>query len=191
MPTKKPKESANDLRPIRVGISACLLGHQVRYDGGHKHDHFLSDTLGELFEWIPVCPEVELGLGVPRPTLRLERHGDEVRMLMPSESKDYTAAMRAYSERRVDSLAGENLSGFVLKSRSPSCGVRGVKVHLPGGDDPESRDGVGLFACVLQARLPDLPVEEETRLGDPLLREQWIARVIAYHQLQRGRPAPT
>jgi uncharacterized protein YbbK (DUF523 family) len=86
----KSAEDEQSITPLRIGISSCLLGREVRYDGGHKHDRFLTGTMGEYFEWVPVCPEVEMGLGVPRPTLRLERHGDEIRMIMPKTSQDHT-----------------------------------------------------------------------------------------------------
>lgn len=167
----------------RVGISACLLGEEVRYDGGHKRDAFLTDVLGPYVEWVPVCPEVELGLGTPRPPIQLERHGGEIRLVMPSTGRDYTAAMREYAERRVAELATLDLDGYVLKQSSPSCGVEAVKVY-PGSGAP-SPDGRGLFAEVLLARLPDLPVEEEGRLEDPLLRERFVRRVFLHHNLRQ------
>ncbi|NQU36591.1 MAG: DUF1722 domain-containing protein [Actinobacteria bacterium] len=188
----KPKaadvdKSADDepsMTPLRIGISACLLGRKVRYDGGHKHDRFLTDTMGEHFQWLPVCPEVEMGLGVPRPTLRLQRHGDEIRMMMQETSQDHTDSMGRYAKRRVDELAKEHLSGFVLKSRSPSCGMERVKVYGQDGAGAAVRNGRGLFAAALLALLPNLPVEEEGRLNDPRLRENWITRVFAYRRLQ-------
>ncbi len=160
--------------PIRIGISACLLGQKVRYDGGCKQDHFLSDTLGQYVEWAPVCPEVELGLPVPRPTLRLQRQNDRVRLVMPEEGKDLTAAMKAFAKRRVAVLAGEDVDGFVLKSKSPSCGPSRVKNHLDRG----------LFAEALLTRLPNLPIEDEGRLHEPKLRENWITRVFAYRRIK-------
>jgi uncharacterized protein YbgA (DUF1722 family)/uncharacterized protein YbbK (DUF523 family) len=170
-------------RPIRIGISACLLGRKVRFDGGHKRDRFLTDTLGEYFEWVPVCPEVEVGLPTPRPSLRLELHGDRVRMIMPKEERDLTSPMRAYAKRRVAALAREKLSGYVLKKDSPSCGMERVRVYKEKG--PPNRNGRGMYAEALLARFPLLPVEEEGRLHDPRLRENWVTRVFAYDRLCR------
>ncbi len=167
--------------PVRVGISACLLGQKVRYDGGHKQDHFLSQTLGRIVRWVGVCPEVELGLGVPRPTLQLQRHGRGVRLVMPSQGEDLTGPMRAYARRRVAELAGQGLAGYVFKKGSPSCGVWRVRVHGSGGE-PRA-DGRGLFAEALLRRIAHLPIEEEERLHDPRLRENWLGRVFAYRRL--------
>ncbi len=180
----KAEDVEPSTEPLRIGISSCLLGREVRFDGGHKHDRFLTGTMGEYFEWVPVCPEVELGLGIPRPTLRLERHGDDIRMLMPKTSQDHTDSMRKYAKRRVNALAKEDLSGYVLKSRSPSCGMERVKVYPQGGVGAGAKNGVGLFAEALLARLPSLPIEEDGRLNDPRIRENWITRVFAYRRLQ-------
>jgi uncharacterized protein YbgA (DUF1722 family)/uncharacterized protein YbbK (DUF523 family) len=169
---------------IRIGISACLLGQEVRYNGGHKRDAFLTDTFGRYVEWVAVCPEVELGMGTPRPPIRLERRGEEVRLVMPSTGEDYTEPMRAWSRRRAEALAGMELDGYVLKKDSPSCGMERVKVY-PGPGSP-SKDGRGLFAEALIARLPDLPVEEEGRLNDSPLRENFIARVFVHHRWREG-----
>ena len=174
--------SVSDSRPIRIGISACLLGQKVRYDGGHKHDRYLSHTLGQYFEWLPVCPEVEMGLGTPRETMRLEQAEDGIRMVMPKSGRDLTRPMRDYAGRRVERLALENLSGYILKSDSPSCGLLRVRVY--GTSGMSSRTGRGLFAEALAARFPFLPIEEEGRLCDPRLRENWIERVFAYNRLQ-------
>lgn len=184
--TKVAKSEAAEpaAKPFRIGISSCLLGREVRFDGGHKHDRFLTGTMGEYFEWVPVCPEVEMGLGIPRPTLRLERHDDEIRMVMPKTSEDHTDAMRKYAKRRVNALAKEDLSGYVLKSRSPSCGMERVKVYPHDGVGGGAKTGVGLFAEALLDRFPYLPVEEDGRLNDPRIRENWITRVFAYRRLQ-------
>ncbi|HET8647013.1 MAG TPA: DUF523 and DUF1722 domain-containing protein [Vicinamibacteria bacterium] len=172
---------ASSERPVRIGVSACLLGAAVRYDGGHKRDSFLMGTLDPFVEWVPVCPEVEVGLGTPRPSLRLERHGDEVRMVVPSQGKDLTAAMRAHAARRAAEMERLDLCGYVLKKDSPSCGMERVKVYAGGA---ATRNGRGLYAQALMERLPDLPVEEEGRLGDARLRENFIRRVFAYHRLR-------
>jgi uncharacterized protein YbgA (DUF1722 family)/uncharacterized protein YbbK (DUF523 family) len=168
--------------PIRVGISTCLLGEPVRYDGGHKRDRYLTDVLGRYFEWVPVCPEVEVGMGTPRPPIRLVRGEDGVRLVEPKEGRDWTRAMEAHARKRVRALAALDLCGYVLKSGSPSCGMERVKVWSDQGM-PE-KIGTGLFASELQRRLPSLPVEEEGRLHDARLRESWIERVFAYRRLR-------
>ena len=166
---------------IRIGISACLLGDEVRFDGGHKRDAFLSDVLGPHVEWVKVCPEVEVGMGTPRETLRLIRTGDELRMQTTRTGIDYTDRMNRWSKKRVEELARAGLSGYVLKKDSPSCGMERVKVY--GGGAVPARNGRGLFASALLERLPLLPVEEEGRLTDPQLRENFIERVFAFRRL--------
>lgn len=175
-------ESNERGRPIRIGISQCLLGEPVRFDGGHKLDRFITKTLGQYFEWIPVCPEVELGLGTPRETLRLVQLEAEIGLVMPKSGRDWTCEMNGYAKHRVDQLAGENLTGYILKSDSPSCGMERVRVYAPSG--MPARKGIGLFARELLQHFPDLPIEEEGRLADSRLRENWIERVFAYHRLQ-------
>lgn len=169
-------------RPLKIGVSTCLLGKPVRYDGGHKLDHFLTDTLGAYVKFVPVCPEVELGLGTPRETLRLQRGGDGVRLVFGKTGEDITESMRAYSEKRVRRLAGEELSGYVLKKDSPSCGMERVKVYGAGG--PGVRDGRGIYAEALLARFPNLPVEEEGRLNDARLRDNFVERIFAYRRVR-------
>ena len=169
-------------RPIRIGISRCLLGEQVRFDGGHKLDRFITSTLGQYFEWVPVCPEVELGLGTPRETLRLVQLEESIGLVMQKSGRDWTREMNEYAKARVLELAEKDLSGYILKSDSPSCGMARVRVYAPSG--MPNRNGVGLFAGELLRHFPDLPVEEEGRLSDPRLRENWIERVFAYHRLR-------
>jgi uncharacterized protein YbgA (DUF1722 family)/uncharacterized protein YbbK (DUF523 family) len=167
---------------LRLGISACLLGEKVRFDGGHKRDSFLVDTFGRYVEWVPVCPEEEAGFGTPRPAMRLVDHAGVIRLLVIKDQRDLTAPMRDYSAIRVEELAARDLDGYVLKKDSPSCGVSRVKVYA--GEGPAARTGRGLFAEALCRRLPLLPVEEEGRLGDPRLRENFIERVFAYRRLR-------
>lgn len=169
-------------RPIRIGVSSCLLGQRVRFDGGHKKDDFLVDQLGRFVEWVPVCPEVESGMGTPRPTLRLVRDGDGVRMLETRSGRDHSAAMRRFARRRVRALARLDLCGYVLKRASPSCGMERVPVYREAG--MPVRDGRGLFAEALIRALPQLPVEEERRLRDARLRENFVERVFAYRRLR-------
>lgn len=168
--------------PIRIGVSACLLGEKVRFDGGHKRDPFLVESFGRYVEWVQVCPEVELGLGTPRETLRLVRISNDVHLLMPKSGADHTDAMRAYAVRRLNELAKENLSGYILKKDSPSCGMERVRVFDAHGVPAKS--GQGLFAEALLQQFPTLPVEEEGRLSDPRLRENFIERVFAYVRLR-------
>jgi uncharacterized protein YbgA (DUF1722 family)/uncharacterized protein YbbK (DUF523 family) len=167
---------------IRIGISSCLLGCKVRFDGGHKKDDFLVGTFGRWVEWLPVCPEVEVGMGTPRESIRLVREGAEVRLVAPKSGRDWTAPMREYSARRTAALDGAGLCGYVLKKDSPSCGMERVKVHTPGA--MPRKDGRGVFAEALLERFPNLPVEEEGRLCDPHLRDNFVERVFAYHRLR-------
>ena len=166
---------------MRVGVSSCLLGEKVRFDGGHKRDRFLTEGLGPFVEWVPVCPEVELGLGTPRPTLRLSDSDDGIRLVTPKTGADHTEAMKAFARRRVRELAGADLSGYVLKRGSPSCGMERVRVY--GRTGQPTGPGRGLFAAELLRHFPDLPVEEEGRLTDPVLRENFVERLFAYCRL--------
>ena len=175
---KKNGAAAPSAGSIRIGISSCLLGQKVRYDGGHKRDRFATDVLEAFVEWVPLCPEVEIGLGIPRPTIRLERHPKGgVRLLMPQAGEDLTKRMADWSEERIDGVLAQDLCGYILKKDSPSCGMERVKVYDANG--VPARDGTGVFAEVLLRRAPHLPVEEEGRLNDPRLRENFIARVFA------------
>jgi uncharacterized protein YbgA (DUF1722 family)/uncharacterized protein YbbK (DUF523 family) len=179
-------------RPLRVGISSCLLGNEVRFDGGHKRDRFLTDVLGPHVEWVPVCPELEAGMGVPREAVRLVGEPGSPRMMGVRSGADHTSVMRRFAASRVRALAALDLAGFVLKKDSPSCGMERVPVHRPGGGVP-SRAGRGLFAATLIAALPLLPVEEEGRLNDPVLRENFIERLFCYRRwrdLATTRGAP-
>jgi uncharacterized protein YbgA (DUF1722 family)/uncharacterized protein YbbK (DUF523 family) len=169
-------------RSIRLGVSSCLLGNAVRYDGGHRRDAFVADRLGAFVEWIPVCPEIEVGMGTPRPTMQLLREGDEVRMREVASGRDHTRAMQRYAARRVRALRDLALCGFVLKKNSPSCGMTRVKVH--GDRKAPAKGSRGLFASQLMRADPNLPVEDEDRLKDPKLRENFIERVFAYRRLR-------
>lgn len=179
--------------PVRVGISACLLGQKVRYDGGHKRDAYLTEVLGSWVTWVPVCPEVGIGLGIPRPTIRLEGTPEAPRLRDPKRGLDLTETMTGYAERCVAELASEDLDGYVLKKGSPTCGMERVRVWGDAGR-PDRR-GVGTFARVLMESWPLLPVEEEGRLNDPVLRENFIQRIFSRHRwrtvvrrgLTRGR----
>lgn len=168
--------------PIRIGVSACLLGQAVRFDGGHKRSEFIVDIFGPFVEFVPVCPEVEVGLGVPRESLRLVREGSEIRLVGNKRGTDRTEAMRRYSDRRTAALTTDNLSGYVLKKDSPSCGMERVRIY--GNDGMPTRNGRGLYADALMRRFPNLPIEEEGRLNDARLRDNFIERVFAYRRIR-------
>ncbi len=175
--------SAAELLPIRIGISSCLLGEAVRFNGGHKRDRYLTETLGQYFEYVPVCPEVEVGLGVPRPTLRLQFHSSEnVRLIMPQTGEDYTEKMARWAKTRIHALRELDLCGYVLKKNSPSCGLRVRTFYSDGRMAPWA---LGRFAAALMEAMPHLPVIEEGRLHDPQLRENWIEQVFGYHRLKQ------
>ncbi len=156
--------------PLRIGISRCLLGENVRYDGGHKLDSVLIETLGRHAEWVPVCPEVEVGLGTPREPMQLVGDPQAPRLITINTGVDHTDAMNRFARQRVRELEALNLSGFVFKSASPSCGITGVSL------------GPGLFARAFMAHFSLMPVEEEDRLHDPQVLENFLKRVRAYRQ---------
>ena len=173
----------------RIGISRCLLGDAVRYDGGHKRDSLILAAFGPHVEWVPVCPEVEIGMGTPREPIQLvaSRDGvpsgpERVRLVGVQSGEDWTARMEAWTAERVRELARLKLSGYILKKDSPSCGMDAVPVRHADG---VTRTGRGLFAQALMDALPDLPVEDEARLQDAAIRERFIARVFAYHGRSR------
>lgn len=169
-------------RPIKVGISSCLLGAKVRFDAGHKKDRYITDILGQYFTFVPVCPELEVGMGVPRESVRLTGNPDNPRMTGNKTGEDWTDRMNKYSRERVNRRDLKGLSGYLLKKDSPSCGMERVKIYSSKG--APSKQAVGLFAGALIGRNPLLPIEEEGRLNDSRLRENFIIRVFAYHSLQ-------
>jgi uncharacterized protein YbgA (DUF1722 family)/uncharacterized protein YbbK (DUF523 family) len=168
---------------ITVGVSSCLLGQMVRYDGGHAQDRYILDTLATHFTLLPVCPEAEIGMGTPRETVRLVGDPAAPRMVGSRSETDWTAPMNTWSRRRVRELADHDLCGYIFKKNSPSCGVFRVKVYQAKGSLPLK--GTGLFAAEFAARNPLLPVEEEGRLNDPHLRENFIERIFALHRLKK------
>jgi len=171
----------NGDRP-RLGISSCLLGQEVRYDSSHKLNRYITDTLGEVFDFIPFCPEVAIGLGVPRPPIRLVKVADRLRARgIRDPGQDVTEALRAYGEEV--SLQCTRFSGYLFKSKSPSCGMERVKVYSEAGDPLDS--GPGVYAAAIMQVHPQLPAEEEGRLMDPRLRENFVERVFIYHRWQQ------
>jgi uncharacterized protein YbgA (DUF1722 family)/uncharacterized protein YbbK (DUF523 family) len=167
----------------RIGISACLLGHKVRYDGADKRDGFLAGTVGRYVDWVPVCPELEAGMGVPREPVRLVGAVSMPRMVAERSGRDWTQTMRRWGAKRARGFAALGLSGYIFKKDSPSCGMERVRVY--GSSGMPVRRGRGLFSAAVMQELPLLPVEEEGRLNDPALRENFIERVFAYHRWQR------
>ncbi|MBN1934916.1 MAG: DUF523 and DUF1722 domain-containing protein [Anaerolineae bacterium] len=165
---------------IRLGISACLLGQKVRYDGGHKLDHFLADELGRYVEWVPVCPEVECGLPIPREAMRLVDNPEAPRLVTIKTGIDLTEQMTVWAKQRVEQLADKRLHGFVFKKDSPSSGLFRVRVYNEHG--MAERVGVGMFAGQVARRFPLLPLEEEGRLNDARLRENFIDRIFTYQR---------
>ena len=181
----KPGDFASKLSTIRLGISSCLLGNEVRYDGQHKRDCFLVEELGPFVEWVPVCPEVEVGMGIPREPVRLVAAPWGPRMVAQHSGEDFTARMSRFSAKRVGQLARQDLCGYVLKSKSPSCGMERLKVYASTEKGAQAtRYGVGLFAKILLSDLPNLPIEEDGRLSDAALRENFIERIFAYRRLR-------
>lgn len=168
--------------PLRLGISRCLLGDEVRFDGGHKRDNFLTDVLGRYVEWVPVCPEVEAGLGTPREAMRLVGDPEHPRLVTIKSRKDHTQALAKMTTNRLEDLADLGLSGFVFKRGSPSCGIERVRVYTEHG--MPSRSGAGIFASAFVQQFPLIPVEEEGRLCDAPLRENFIERVFCYRRYQ-------
>jgi len=167
---------------IKLGISSCLLGNKVRYDGGHKLDPFLVNTLGQFVDYVPVCPEVESGFPVPREAFRLVGDPEAPRLVTRQTGVDATPRMERWIERKLPQLERENLCGFIFKSQSPSSGMERVRVYNDKG--MAEKNGVGLFARALMARLRLLPVEEEGRLQDIQLRENFIVRIFVYRRWQ-------
>ncbi|ACV68611.1 YbgA family protein [Desulfohalobium retbaense] len=163
---------------IRLGVSTCLLGKAVRYDGGHKLDRYVRDTLGRYFEYVPVCPEVECGMPVPREALRLVGEPEAPRLVTIRSREDHTDQMQAWGESKLEELAEKDLCGYIFKSRSPSSGMERIKVYNEQGMPAPT--GVGIWARMFMDRFPLLPVEDEGRLHDPKLREQFIERVFVY-----------
>jgi uncharacterized protein YbbK (DUF523 family) len=159
----------------RIGVSSCLLGERVRYDGGHKRHEWLVEVVGREVEWVPVCPEIEAGFGTPREPVDLVRLADgSTGMIEKHSRRDVAARLREFARRRIDELARERLSGYVLKAGSPSCGT---SVPVENGDAAP-----GLFAQALLTRFPDLPVADERALADPARRQTFVDEVFAYYR---------
>ena len=172
---------------IKLGVSACLLGKNVRYDGGHRLDCFIRHTLGKFVNFVPVCPEVECGMPVPRETIQLENNPESPRLVATRSRKDMTKQMLDWATGRVRELESEGLCGYIFKSGSPSCGIIEVKVH--NGNGMPLKKGVGLFARAFMEHFPLLPTEDEKRLGDAWLRESFVESIFAIEAENRVQPA--
>lgn len=189
---KKTNRNQTKIKKILVGVSSCLLGEKVRYDGGHQEDKFLTRILNNYVEWVPVCPEVEMGLPVPRENLRLVRKDGEVRLIGGRSGNDYTEKMISWSRKKLEHLRQFDLCGYILKKDSPSCGMERVRIYNESG--MPDRKGIGVYAEMLMKTFPLLPVEEEGRLNDPVLLENFIERIFAYQRLRENllsKPSPS
>lgn len=171
--------------PIRVGISACVLGQPVRFDSGHKISHFVTKELAQFFEFVSVCPEVGMGLPVPRPTIRLMSDEERISLVETKDaSQDHTAALLDYSHKKIEQLQEQNLAGYIVCAKSPTCGMERVKVYNVNGG--AEKNGVGLYTQQLMQRMPWLPIEEDGRLNDPVLKENFVARVFCLHDFYQS-----
>ena len=166
---------------IKVGVSSCLLGEKVRWDGDHKQDLFVKNLLGQFFEWVPTCPEVEIGMGIPRETVQLTGDPGDPRMVGNITGTDWTSRMNRYSKKRSAELARLTLCGYIFKSRSPSCGI--ARIPVTGKNGKTQKYGRGLFTEAFMQHCTLVPVVDESRLHDARIRENFITRVFAYHRL--------
>jgi len=166
------------MQKIHIGISTCLLGENVRYNGGHSLDRFLRDTLGKYVEYVPVCPEVECGFGIPRETFRLMGDPKQPRLVTSKTGVDHTDRIETWARKRAGELENENLCGFIFKSDSPSSGMERVKIYNHTG--VPRKVGVGVFARIFMDHFPLTPTEEDGRFHDPVLRENFIDRIFVY-----------
>ena len=176
---------------IKIGISTCLLGEKVRYDGGHKLDRYLTEILGPFVQWVPVCPEVECGLSIPREAMHLVDSPDGPRLMTIKTGIDHTPKMQSWTEKRLKDLEREDLCGYIFKTKSPSSGMRDIKIYHQDGNILHAK-GVGLWANAFMERFPNIPVEDEGRLNDAGLRENFIERIfVMYRWKQYLRNDPT
>lgn len=171
---------------IKIGISTCLLGENVRWNAGHKLDRYLTQTLGQFVQYVSVCPEVEAGFGVPRESMRLVGDPQNPRLIIFKSKQDRTSQMLTWAKNRVKNLEQEDLCGFIFKSDSPSSGMRNVKVYTDKG--MPVKKGVGIFAREFIEHFPRTPVEDDGRLHDPEIRENFIERIFS---LKRWREVLT
>ncbi len=172
----KEATMSKDVHKFKVGISSCLLGEKVRWDGGHKLDSYLIGTLGKIVTYVRVCPEVDCGFAVPREPFHLEGDPDHPRLMTSKTGKDCTLRMERWARGRVKELERGDLCGFIFKSSSPSCGMEGIEVRNEKG--MPGKKGRGIFARILMENFPFLPVEDNERLNDMATRENFIERIF-------------
>ena len=168
---------------IKIGVSSCLIGEKVRWNGDHKQNHFVREILANYFEYVSVCPEMEVGMGVPRETVALYGNLEKSRMISKKTQTDWTKPMEYYIKDRISSLEHENLCGYIFKSKSPSCGLGRVPVYAEFGSH-RVRHGAGVFAKAFTNKFPLVPTEDEGRLNDPMIRENFIVKVFSFSRLK-------
>ncbi|WP_104047267.1 YbgA family protein [Vibrio jasicida] len=174
---------------IKVGISSCVLGERVRFDSGHKISNFVTKELDGYFSFVPVCPEVGVGMSVPRPTIRLVSNEERIALVeTKNPDNDHTDNMLTYSENKVNELQSEQLCGYIVCAKSPTCGMERVKVYSKNN---AAKEGIGLYTRTLMEKMPWLPVEEDGRLNDPVLKENFITRIYClndFYESMGGEP---
>lgn len=173
---------------IRIGISQCLLGAKVRYDGQHKHSKYITQNLGPFFEFVPFCPENDSGMGTPRESMHLRGDVEAPRLIGNRSGEDKTDQLLSYTQQRVPAFSNDDIAGIIFKKGSPSCGVYGVTPKTEKGM-PGGKSGAGLFVREVQRSFPNLPIEEEGRLNDPGLRELFIEKVFTHHRWREAEKA--
>jgi uncharacterized protein YbgA (DUF1722 family)/uncharacterized protein YbbK (DUF523 family) len=172
-------------KKIKIGVSSCLIGEKVRWNGDHKQDRYVKDTLSRFFEYVPVCPEVEVGMGTPRETVALYGTLENPKMLSKKTQTDWTRKMNRYTKDRIKSLDNDDLCGYIFKSKSPSCGLARIPVH-DELDRSKARHGAGIFADAYIKANPLVPTEDEGRLNDSRIRENFIVRVFSFYRLKNN-----
>ena len=170
-------------KKIKIGVSSCLLGEKVRWNGDHKKDHYVSGVLANYFEYVSICPEIEVGMGVPRETVALYGNPEKSQMISKKTQIDWTSPMKNYIKNCLKSLAHDDLCGYIFKSKSPSCGLGRIPVYSEFGSN-KVRHGSGMFAQAFTKAFPLIPKEDEGRLNDPKIRDNFIVRVFSFYRLQ-------
>jgi len=170
-------------KKIKIGVSSCLLGEKVRWNGDHKKDHYVSGVLANYFEYVSICPEIEVGMGVPRETVALYGNPEKSQMISKKTQIDWTSPMKNYIKNCLKSLAHDDLCGYIFKSKSPSCGLGRIPVYSEFGSN-KVRHGSGMFAQAFTKAFPLIPTEDEGRLNDPKIRDNFIVRVFSFYRLQ-------
>ena len=176
------KSACTDNHELAIGVSSCLLGKPVRFDGSHKRNRFITEVLGKVFTFVPICPEVETGMGVPRETIDLHGAPESPRLIGNESGVDRTTSINRWSSTRVRQQDIKQVCGFILKSKSPTCGLKSARIIGPTGRS--TKRGQGLFASALYRHYPSMPIIEERDLYDPDERDNFIVRLFAYHRVK-------